>query len=107
MPQQWLTTTPMSPGIEITWLPSVVPYGTWEERIAVPEGTRVGSQAISIPGDVGVADAPLRHPLTPDARAAVDPAPSSPARRSRRVLPRRRCSSPPWRRSTDPDAPGL
>src|SRR3954468_20044320 len=39
-----LTTTPMSPGIEITRLPTVFPTGDGKGEIAVQEWTSVGSQ---------------------------------------------------------------
>src|SRR4051794_31633933 len=52
----------MTPGIEITWLPTVVPTGQGKNEFAVPEGTSVGSQAISIPGCAGVAVAPFETP---------------------------------------------
>ena len=35
--------TPLAPGIEITWLPSVVPAGPKKKEFAVPERTTVGS----------------------------------------------------------------
>ena len=38
-----LIATPLAPGIEITWLPSVVPAGPKKKEFAVPERTTVGS----------------------------------------------------------------
>src|SRR5258706_12707298 len=72
---KWLTTTSMAPGIEITWLPSVVPTGHGKNEIAVPEGTSVGSQAISIPGGAGVAGAPFEVPSQPSSSPGVSPWP--------------------------------
>src|SRR4051812_18108167 len=47
--------TPAPPGIEIAWLPTLVPSGTANSFFPCPVGTTVGSQAISIPGFIGVA----------------------------------------------------
>src|SRR6185312_10420058 len=87
--RKWSATTPMLPGIEITWLPTVVPMGHGNNGFAVPEGTRVGSQVISIPGDAGVAAAPFETPSQRKSTATPATATAAPATPPRPTRSRR------------------
>ena len=53
----------MTPGIEITWLPTVVPAGHGKNEIAVPEGTSVGSQGFQSLATPAASSTTLGHPL--------------------------------------------
>src|SRR6185312_15394612 len=82
------TATPTSPGIEIAWLPTVVPTGPRENETAVPEGTTVGSPGFQSRATSGSQHHLSRHPLyialsTSPSRGGGTPIPPPTARTAR------------------------
>ncbi len=75
-----LIATPLPPGIEITWLPSVVPAGPKKKETAVPERTTVGS-----PGFQSRASAESLSTTFETPSKVGPPAPRSPLLRAVRV----------------------
>src|SRR6185312_10156682 len=62
--RKWLTTTPMSPGIEITWLPSVVPTGHGKKELQSRRGQASVARRFQSLATQAWLSLLLRHSLT-------------------------------------------